>query len=804
MQKPNVPDNEKTRQAALDSYQLLDTLPERIFDDATFIASYICNTPIALVSLIDKDRQWFKSKVGLDANETHRDISFCGHAINEPHQIFEVKNAKEDKRFSDNPLVEGDLSIGFYAGAPLNDSKGMTLGTLCVIDQKPKELNEQQKKALEALARDVVYKIEARKRETELEKKSQVDTNALRTLEKNNFRYQSLIESAPLGIAITNLKGNFVQTNAVFEEMMEYSKEELESVNVAKLTHPEDITETKINMGKLMKGEVRQFTMEKRYISKHGNLKWGRVSSAFVPNSFGNPTYLIAAIEDITESRRLEEVYKLNAERLELALEGTNDGILDWKDTNSDEQWWSPKFHELLGYKMGELNQRFSVFAKRLIHPDDYLATKEAIEACIKNRVPINTEFRLKTKSEEYRWFRGKADVSPNEQGKSLRMSGSVSDIDESKRLAIRLEAAEKFQSKITEIVPSIIYVFNQKTMSNEYANRELGSVMGFSDKEIQAMGSELMPTLCHPDDFPNMLEYFGKVQQMKDEEIMQLEYRMKHKDGDYRWLLSIDTVFERYTDGSVLKHIGIATDITTLKNVEKELSIQAIQLKKRNDDLKQFTYIATHDLKSPIATIKGYLNLLNKEIKDNTPKVALALKHIEKEIQKFTTTQEGLIQAISIREDQLSSEQLNVSELIKETAKPYQAEIEVLEGALNLEVEQGLIIESNNIYLKSILQNLLSNAIKYRSPERALLLNVIAKNEKNNLSIILEDNGLGIDLELQQNRIFGMFNRFHHHSEGSGMGLYIVKNMVERLGGSIDIESEVDKGTRFLIKLNV
>ncbi len=167
METPAIPKNEKDRLKALGSYQILDTLSEKDYNDITALASEICDTPISLVTLIDKDRQWFKSSHGIEVSETPRDISFCAHAINTPNRLFEVENTKEDKRFYDNPLVTGETNVGFYAGVPLVNSNGFALGTLCVIDNKPKKLNEKQKEALDILAKQTMNLLELRKRNKE-------------------------------------------------------------------------------------------------------------------------------------------------------------------------------------------------------------------------------------------------------------------------------------------------------------------------------------------------------------------------------------------------------------------------------------------------------------------------------------------------------------------------------------------------------------------------------------------------------------------------------------------------------------
>ena len=183
---PEIPFNEIERIAALKSYQLLDTLSEEEFDDLTELAAQICGTPIAAITLIDEHRQWFKSTHGFAVNETPRDISFCAHAINAPSEIMVVPNAHNDKRFEDNPFVRGDSNFVFYAGVPLVDADEFALGTLCVIDNTPRELSDAQLKSLKIVAKNVVKLIELRRNNRDLVGKYDL---MLQSLELNNPFY---------------------------------------------------------------------------------------------------------------------------------------------------------------------------------------------------------------------------------------------------------------------------------------------------------------------------------------------------------------------------------------------------------------------------------------------------------------------------------------------------------------------------------------------------------------------------------------------------------------------------------------
>lgn len=310
--KAPLPPNEAQRLKTLRGYDVLDTPPEPAFDDLTLLAAQICQVPIAVVSLVDEKRQWFKSIIGLSATETSRDVAFCAHAIFNPDDLLEVRDAQLDLRFSDNPLVITDPHIRFYAGAPLVAPDGVALGTLCVIDRVPRVLSDEQKASLRALSRTVISQLELRRTlavHRLLEDQLQLLNASLE--QKVEARTSDLLIAATAfesqeSLMITDSDGVILRVNQAFTESTGYTPEEAVGKTPRLLKsgrHDAEfyrkLWETLLRTGK-WQGEI----WDRR---KNGEIYPKFLTITAVKGNNGLITHYVGSHIDITERKMAEE-----------------------------------------------------------------------------------------------------------------------------------------------------------------------------------------------------------------------------------------------------------------------------------------------------------------------------------------------------------------------------------------------------------------------------------------------------------------------------------------------------------------
>ena len=303
MKSATLPPDEAERIAMLHALGLLDTDPEPVFDRITQLVSLTLNVPIALVSLVDSDRQWFKSRVGVEVHETPRDVAFCAHAILQT-QAMVVNDAWLDERFADNPMVQAAPHIRFYAGIPIRTSGGYALGTLCAIDERPRELSPHELEILTCLA-DLVSK-EIRLRETLALTESHLKLSQT-VLHASEARFRTIFEKAAIGIALVAPDGGWLSVNEELCRFLGYRQDELHQLSFKDITHPDDLQNDLSLLKQLAEDKIDRYKIEKRYIRKDGELRWASLSVTKQINPRGELEYFVSIVKDIHDRKLAEQ-----------------------------------------------------------------------------------------------------------------------------------------------------------------------------------------------------------------------------------------------------------------------------------------------------------------------------------------------------------------------------------------------------------------------------------------------------------------------------------------------------------------
>lgn len=364
MSPKQSPETEAKRLLTLQLLGVLDTAPEEEFDAIVQAAALLCDAPVSLISLIDKDRQWFKANHGLDGvSETPRNVSFCTHAILDDEPLV-VPDATADPRFLDNPLVTGSPHIRFYAGVPLLFENGEKVGTICVIDSKPRQLTETQTAILRSLSKAAVQLLKSRQLANDL------------VASENRFR--ALSDSSPLGVFATDLEGACTYTNDRWQTIFALSQAQAEGNGWSSTLHAKDknavLTEW-LRAAKLKS----MFDMKFRIQHPNGDIRSVRAIAKVVSGKNGVDQGFVGSVEDITLLIASERA--LNDERTRLAsiIEGTGVGTWEWNvqtgETRINKQW-----AQIVGLTLEDLSPMTIETLNRLVHPNDLTRSASLLE----------------------------------------------------------------------------------------------------------------------------------------------------------------------------------------------------------------------------------------------------------------------------------------------------------------------------------------------------------------------------------------------------------------------------------------
>jgi PAS domain S-box-containing protein len=505
----------------------------------------------------------------------------------------------------------------------------------------------------------------------------------------------------------------------------------------------------------------------------------------------------IARVASENALMQKNQILATTEERLLLATEGTSAGIWDWMDMIKDEQWWSSRFYELLGYRNNEIPSTAKTF-REFMHPVDFKGIAKKLDEHFKQKSRFEIEARLMTKSGGYKWFLGTGQVRRNEQGIPVRMVGSIIDIDEQKKTRDLIEQ----QAALIKMLPDGI-VFYSKGM--KFADINTGAEKMFDLKRDEVIGKNL-------GDFINFAmgageKFENSIDQLRETGFYRGELQITNKITGKAVNVLVNIKKIENSSGAEPLFMAIYTDLSPLR-INEELKRALKSLETNNQYLEQFAYISAHDIKAPIITISGLTELMVKSnaVKDEHLEVLKMLTNSVKQIQR---TNHSLNNILKLRKnlmtkDYAADQSFTLRTIFDDVKGSLQHNIELANGTVEVDLHDIGEVHFQYVYVKSVFYNLLSNALKYRDPERALIVKIeaIKVNEKQ-FCFIIEDNGLGIDLEKNKGKLFGIFKRFHTHVEGSGVGLHIVKSIVDEYNGTIEVQSKPGNGTRFVINFN-
>lgn len=736
------PNTEFERLNALLKYDILDTPAEETFDEITRLAAELIGVPIALVSLVDQHRQWFKSRVGLAAKETPRDWAFCAYTILQK-DILEVEDALADMRFVDNPLVNDEPNIRFYAGFPLETTDGQRLGSLCVIDQKPRKLSNLERKTLATLGRQVMRQIELSyqvKRNYHLRKEAEERERAIQSM-------RSLFELSQDLISITNMDGRFVELNPAWSKLTGYSLQEMLTTPFLSFVHPDDHQKTVDEYAMLMTEQPKETQgFINRYITKSGEviyLEWKA--------SVDKANRLIYSVaRDVTFKLKIQQQQLESQKRYQALVDSLSEGVVV-HDRNGTIREFNQRALEILGVSEKQLKGVDSLHPQwKTIRLDGSPFPGEEHPAMVTLR---NGKPQERIKMGVHRadgtlvWISinsvplyFKESTAP--EGVVVTFRDKTREVEDQKEIA-KLALVAKHTSNgvlITDTEANI-----------QWVNTGFENMSGYTLAEVK--GRRPSAFLHGPNTSEKAkAKLRNAIRQQKSVQAELINYR---KDGSEYWVsLAIQPIYSEWD--KVIGYFSIQQEVTERIAYEESIRRQNEELRKANAELDNFVYKVSHDLRAPISSALGLLELAKKEENPDVLRELLDMK--EQSMKRMDRFIHDILDYSRNSRLNVKTEKVLLYDLVDEILQDY-AYVNTKFNVKSInDVPKSLEIIIDESRLKVVLNNLISNAIKYANPYiESSYVKVSAKKDEDGVVIEVSDNGLGIRKE-HESQIFEMF----------------------------------------------
>jgi PAS domain S-box-containing protein len=620
-------------------------------------------------------------------------------------------------------------------------------------------------------------------------------------IRRNKQLLEDLINNSTTAIYIKNLSGQYVMVNRFFGDIFKVNTNRstpLTDYDIFEKYRADEVRKNDLDVIK----QKRVIRVEE--IVPQGDGEHTYMSIKFPLFNEKQEVYATCGLStDITDEKRVQEALKNSEKRLNLAIEAGNIGLWDWVDVYKDEVWWSERFHELLGYKQGEIKTGLSFF-KEIIHSDDYTKTFQLLDDHFKNGVPFNIKFLLKTKKGEYRWFQSQGETIRDKDGNPRRMLGTILDIHERKQKETQLQKmAEDLTQKNQELqIERQRFILASQSAGQGVWDWDIkNNTLVWDDKMYELYGVK-------KSDFTQIYESWQKALLPEDREFAESQlqaavrgekefrpyFRILRPDGQVR-VIKADAIVLRDEKGDAVRVIGINSDVTDQKELEGKL-IQT------NQELEQFAYIASHDLQEPLRKVIAFGNLLKEKASTLDEESKDYIDRMKRSSERMQRLIEDLLTYSRLGRGNQELKPVNMNEVLSDVL--LDLEVTIKKKSAKIERDEFPTVLANELQIQQLFQNLLSNSLKYSKkdvPPHIFVKNKIL--DDNAVEITVVDNGIGFD-EKYADRIFVPFQRLHHRNEyeGTGVGLAICKKIVELNKGTIKVKSKEGEGSTFIIQL--
>jgi PAS domain S-box-containing protein len=623
-------------------------------------------------------------------------------------------------------------------------------------------------------------------------------------LRESELRFRSLFEQAAIGVAqVETATGRYLRVNKRYCEIVGYSEADLAKLSFQKITHPDDLEADLANMKRLITGETREFTMEKRYRRKDGRIIWAQLTVTPMWELGGKLDYHIAVVEDIT-SRKEAETALTESQRQLATLIANLPGIV-YRCRNDRD--WTMEFisngcQELTGYNPEDfiLSQRLNY--NDLILPEDQALVRKVIQQSVKERNSYELSYRIRTVQGRIRWVWERGAGVYDDKGRVLALEGFITDISDRQQAESALrESEERYRSLFEQSVVGLgIFTPDGRVFA---ANAALERLTGFTETELKALGTRAF--FHRPQDRPALLAELKNKSQLKN-----FETTLRRKDGA-TFDASLNVAQIHLGNDSFLQ--VSCQDISERKQAEDEIyklnaeldqrvQLRTTELNAANKELESFAYAVSHDLRAPLRGIDGWSQALLEDYQEKLDEQGKEYLHtVRSEAQRMGRLIDALLSLSRINRSEMKRQQLDLSEIVHEIATDLQRREP--ERTVAFHITPKLITIADPDLLLVLLRNLIGNAWKFTSRREHAVISFGVEKQEDEIVYFVQDNGAGFDMQFAA-KIFTPFQRLHHQEEfpGTGIGLATVQRIIHRHGGRIWTDGKLDEGAVFYFTL--